>query len=83
MRLAGWSWDHVTGEQSAGEVTWGGPYRIVGSYVDGVFTTTQRPEPAPRQQQPGPVVFPMPCPEPAGAGRPSRHAGASRSRTCR
>ena len=62
IRLDGWSWDAVEGEQTASGVTWG-EFHVVGTY-DGTSFTVERaeqPEAVPPDEG---DPFATPCPEP-------------------
>lgn len=41
--LAGWNWDDVDGEQTFGDVTWGGMYEVIGTWDGTTLTVTQPP----------------------------------------
>lgn len=65
--VVGWSWDAVDGEEAANGTTWGS-YRVVGTYIDDVFTLTEPATPPdPSLADDGFTVdFTSPCPAPAG-----------------
>lgn len=65
--LVGWSWDAVSGWQSASGRTWG-RYRVVGTWDGERLTVTEPPapaDPAAMPDEPSPD-FSTPCPEPPG-----------------
>ena len=41
--LAGWNWNDVDGEQTIGDVTWGGMYEVIGTWDGTILTVTQPP----------------------------------------
>lgn len=65
--IVGWSWDAVDDEEVANGTTWGS-YRVVGTYIDDVFTLTERAtSPEPSLADGGfEVDFASPCAAPAG-----------------
>ncbi len=67
FELHGWSWDDVTGEESAGGVRWG-MHHVAGTWDGTALTLTGEPEPPP---PPGPPEdlnqrFDTSCPTPPG-----------------
>lgn len=71
--IAGWDWDEVEGEDSAGETRWGQFY-VVGTFDGGLFTLREAGPPK-SFEEPAADPIDTPCPEPAGgwsAADPSR-----------
>lgn len=75
-----WDWDWVEGETRSAGTTWGGNYRVVGTYDGERFTPTERPTLAVDDRPSEPPAPEPPCPTPVGGWKlidPSR-TGESR-----
>lgn len=73
LRLVGWDWDDVEGEETAAGQTWG-EFHVTGSYEGKTFAVVDAGPPEPFEPQPDEGLD-TPCPEPAGGWRsvdPSR-----------
>ena len=64
VTVLGWDWAAVEGEESANGTTWGGDYRVVGTFDGTALTLTEPPRPA-EPQRPVDRLGPA-CPEPPG-----------------
>ena len=66
-RVEPWDWNAVDGEETARDVTWGGPYYLVGTFDGTTFRLTQ--PLAPPRPRPEPTIPPFdepPCAAPGG-----------------
>lgn len=67
FELHGWSWDDLTGQDTADGVTWG-EYHLTATWHGSALTLTEPPEPPPPSGPPEDLSqrFDTPCPTPAG-----------------